>query len=145
MLAEQLRSKGKKIVSTNGCFDLLHWGHIQYLWQARKLGDVLICGVNSDASVKGLKGDSRPIQTESIRVKQIAALEPVDFAFVFDEDTPEDFLKDLHSNIHVKGGDYKGKDIPEKRVVESWGGELVFVDLVPGFSTTLLIEKLKRS
>ncbi len=143
-LAERLRAEGRRIVTTNGCFDLLHWGHIKYLHDARALGDVLICGVNADESVRRLKGPSRPIWDEKVRALQLAGLASVDYVAVFGEDTPERFVEAIRPAIHVKGGDYEGKDVPEKRVVERLGGKMVCVPLVPGFSTTGLVEKLRK-
>ena len=105
-LAAELRSSGKTIVTTNGCFDLLHLGHISYLLEARKLGDVLIVGINSDSSVRGLKGTNRPICSEITRAKQIAGLESVDYVTIFNEQTPEAMLSKIQPSVHVKGGDY---------------------------------------
>jgi D-beta-D-heptose 7-phosphate kinase/D-beta-D-heptose 1-phosphate adenosyltransferase len=138
-LAERLHKREKVIVSTNGCFDILHWGHISYLYEAKKMGNILICGVNSDASVKKLKGEGRPIHAEKIRCLQLAAIECVDYVTVFEEDTPINFITALHSDIHAKGADYEGKDIPEKGLLESWGGKMVFIPFVEGFSTSKLL------
>lgn len=138
------RAKGKKIVSTNGCFDLLHWGHVQYLEKARALGDLLVCGINSDASVRGLKGPSRPLVSEKFRCLQIAGLESIDYVVLFAEATPEHLLKTLKPHVHVKGADYEGKPIPERELVKTWGGKLELIELVEGFSTTSLVEKLKN-
>lgn len=143
-LSARLRSQKKRIISTNGCFDILHVGHIEYLAEARRLGDVLVVGVNSDSSVRGLKGDGRPIQAQGARAIQVAGLESVDFVVVFDEPTPEVFLEDLRPAIHVKGGDYRIEDLPERAVVEHYGGEVRCLQLVPGFSTSQLIGRLSR-
>lgn len=132
-------------MSTNGCFDLLHLGHIRYLGEARNLGDILIVGVNADSSVRKLKGDTRPIHSENTRMEQLAALECVDYVTLFSEQTPEAFLQELKPNIHVKGGDYKESDLPEAKVVRAAGGEIRIVGLVGGYSTTGLIEKLQGS
>ena len=142
-LCEDLKQKNKKIISTNGCFDLLHLGHLEYLEKARELGDVLICAINSDASVQRLKGPQRPIQTEGTRAKQLAALESVDYVVIFQEDTPSEVLLKIHPDIHVKGGDYSPDELPEKTVVEAGGGRVLCVPLTPGFSTTELIRKIK--
>lgn len=142
-ICSSLKKAGKIIVTTNGCFDLLHWGHLQYLEKARDLGDVLICAVNSDASVKKLKGPSRPINSECIRAKQLAALEAVDYVVIFEEDTPNQILDLIKPSIHVKGGDYRPEDLPEKSVVEKNGGKVMCLPLAAGFSTTSLIERLK--
>lgn len=137
---ETLRKHHKKIVTTNGCFDLLHLGHVRYLQEAKKMGDILIVGVNSDASVKKLKGEGRPVNNEMSRAEVLAALEAVDFVTIFPEDTPERLLAFIQPDIHVKGGDYEGKDLPERKVVEASGGEVRFVPFVPGHSTTALLK-----
>ncbi len=137
-------SQGKKVVSTNGCFDLLHWGHLSYLESAKKLGDLLIIGINSDRSVKALKGPTRPIFPEKVRALQLAALESVDFVFIFDEDTPVTFLEQLKPAIHVKGGDYDPSQLPEREVVEKNGGKVICLPFIDGYSTTSLIQSLLR-
>lgn len=142
-LSKLVKDQGKRLVTTNGCFDLLHWGHIQYLNEAKALGDLLLVGLNSDASVKRLKGPTRPLNPELVRARQIASLECVDYVVLFEEDTPEAFLEMVKPDIHVKGGDYRVEDLPERKVVEAGGGQVRVVSLVPGFSTTSLIEKLK--
>lgn len=139
----QLKAAGKTIVTTNGCFDFLHLGHIRYLIEAKALGDILICGLNSDASVRRLKGPMRPIFDGATRSLQLAALEAVDYVTVFEEDTPEFFLGQVCPAIHVKGGDYDPTKLPERAVVESHGGVVKCLSLVQGFSTTNLIRKLK--
>ncbi len=133
-----------KVVFTNGCFDLLHLGHVRYLKEAKNLGDILIVGVNSDESVKKLKGEGRPILPEEARAEIISSLSFVDYVVIFAEETPEKLISLLKPDIHVKGGDYKGKEIPERRIVESYGGKVVLVDLVEGYSTTSIIEKIKK-
>lgn len=142
-LAEKLHAAGKKIVTTNGCFDLIHWGHIKYLEEARGLGDLLLCGVNSDLSVKRLKGPQRPLWNEQIRALQLAALQAIDYVTIFHEETPLRFLEIVRPHLHVKGADYERKEIPEKKILSSQGGKLIFMPLVEGFSTTSLIQKLK--
>lgn len=142
-VAVRLRAEGKRIVTTNGCFDLLHWGHIKYLSEARRHGDVLICGVNSDVSVRGLKGTGRPMTAERIRALQVAGLESVDFVCIFDDSTPERFLAQVKPDVHVKGGDYQDKPMPERALVEGHGGRIVLIALEEGFSTTGLIERLR--
>ncbi len=145
-LAMELLAKGQKIVTSNGCFDLLHWGHIKYLYDAKQLGDVLIVGINSDRSVKKLeKGTCRPLVEAKIRALQVAGLASVDYVSIFDEDTPIEFLKVIRPNIHVKGADYEGKPLPERATVESGGGKIELIPLVSGFSTTALIQKIKQS
>ncbi|MFM8268706.1 MAG: D-glycero-beta-D-manno-heptose 1-phosphate adenylyltransferase [Pseudomonadota bacterium] len=144
LVCQSLKKSGKTIVTTNGCFDILHWGHLQYLEKARELGDVLICAVNSDASVRKLKGPSRPINPELIRARQLAALESVDFVVIFEEDTPSTILDLIKPSLHVKGGDYRPEDLPEKSTIEKNGGKVMCLPLEPGFSTTSLIESLKN-
>ncbi len=134
-------SEGKKIVFTNGCFDLLHVGHIKYLEEAKRNGDVLIVGLNSDDSVKKLKGLSRPINTQEDRAYILASLEPVDFVVVFDEETPYNLIKIIHPDILVKGGDYKDKIVIGSDIVK----KVILVEFINGKSTTKLIEKLKDS
>lgn len=143
--ANALHDKNLKIITTNGCFDLLHLGHVEYLLEAKALGDVLICGINSDASVKKLKGPDRPIHNQEVRAKIIAALEAVDYVTVFDEDTPQQFLTLVRPAIHVKGADYSGKELPERKVVEAGGGKIVLLKFIDGYSTTGLLEKLKKN
>lgn len=143
-LSKELHLSKKKIISSNGCFDILHLGHVKYLEEARKLGDLLVLAVNSDASVKKLKGPSRPLNSEETRSLILAALECVDYVAIFKEDTPEKFLQLLKPDIHVKGGDYKLEDLPEKKVVESYGGKIQLLSIVEGFSTTSLITKIKN-
>ncbi|MCD7956953.1 MAG: D-glycero-beta-D-manno-heptose 1-phosphate adenylyltransferase [Lachnospiraceae bacterium] len=135
---------GKKVVFTNGCFDILHIGHIRYLQEASKLGDTLVIGLNSDASVKRLKGSKRPVNSQSDRAEVLCALEFVDYVIVFDEDTPYELIKKIQPNVLVKGGDYKPGEVVGKDIVEKNGGELVLVPLVEGKSTTRIIEKMTK-
>jgi len=135
------RQKAKTVVSTNGCFDLLHRGHVSYLQAAAALGDILIVGLNSDLSVQKLKGPTRPLQSEKDRAAVIASLGCVDAACIFTEDDPRQFISCLQPDIHVKGGDYSG-EIIEKKTVESYGGKVMFLDFVPGHSTSALIAKM---
>ena len=137
-----LKASGKKVVTTNGCFDLLHVGHVRYLKAARALGDVLVVGLNTDASVRKLKGEKRPIQNENDRAEILASLECVDFVCLFDEDTPVELLKVLKPDVHAKGGDYKPSDLAETPVVESMGGRLAIIDLVQGRSTTNIVARM---
>ena len=137
-----LRGQGKRIVFTNGCFDLLHSGHLHTLSQAKRLGDVLVVGINSDASVKRLKGAQRPIVRETERVQILAALEAVDYVTIFGEDTPLDLIRLLRPQILVKGGDWGSEAVVGKEVVEENGGEVVVVPYQPGFSTTGIIERI---
>jgi len=138
-----LKAAGKTIVTTNGCFDILHVGHVRFLKAARSLGDVLIVGMNTDASVKKLKGTERPINNEQDRAEVLASLACVDFVSLFAEDTPVEFLKLIQPHIHCKGADYKPSDLAETPVVESFGGRLEIIPLVPDRSTTAIISKMK--
>ncbi|MDD2411605.1 MAG: D-glycero-beta-D-manno-heptose 1-phosphate adenylyltransferase [Bacteroidales bacterium] len=135
--------KGKKIVFTNGCFDVLHLGHVEYLSKAAELGDILIIGLNSDASVKRLKGANRPINPEHARAFILASLRFVDAVIFFDEDTPYNLIKLIQPDILVKGNDYKPEDIVGYDIVSAKGGEVKTVELVEGFSSSLIIEKMK--
>lgn len=137
--------QGKKIVFTNGCFDILHKGHVQYLLQARELGDVLWLGLNSDASVKKLKGASRPINSEEDRAYVLASLEAVSYITIFPEQTPIELLKLIQPQIHTKGGDYKAESLPETKTILSWGGEVKILPFLPGKSTTGVLKKLEES
>ena len=132
------------MVWTNGCFDVLHAGHARSLAGARSLGDILIVGINSDASVRELKGPGRPIMSESDRAELLAALEAVDYVTVFAEPTPIRALSLLHPDIHVKGAEYGdgSRPIPERETVEAYGGEVHFLPLYPGRSTTDIIERI---
>ena len=139
---KQLQENGKKVVFTNGVFDILHVGHLTYLEEARELGDVLIVGVNSDKSVKTNKGDKRPINPEKNRAEMLLGLKFVDFTVIFDEKTPENLLDLLKPDIHVKGGDYKKEDLPETEIVEKNGGEVKILSFVDNISTTEIINKI---
>jgi rfaE bifunctional protein nucleotidyltransferase chain/domain len=139
------KDANKTIVTTNGCFDILHVGHVRYLKKARQLGDVLIVAVNTDASVKRLKGEKRPLNSENDRAEILASLECVDFVTLFSEDTPVEFLKIVKPNFHAKGGDYDPKNLAETPIVESFGGQMRIIDLVPDRSTTGLIAKIDKS
>jgi D-beta-D-heptose 7-phosphate kinase/D-beta-D-heptose 1-phosphate adenosyltransferase len=139
--AARVREAGGTVVTTNGCFDLLHRGHVSYLQEARSLGDLLIVGINADASVRRLKGPSRPLNTEEDRAAVLAALRCVDGVCVFSEDTPVEWLRTLRPQIHAKGGDWNGKELPEQAALKEWGGRLQFLPFVDGFSTTSLIAK----
>jgi D-glycero-beta-D-manno-heptose 1-phosphate adenylyltransferase len=133
------------LVWTNGTFDMLHPGHVSSLQHARQLGDALIVGVNSDRSVKAYKGPTRPVLNEQERAAMLAALECVDAVLIFDEDTPEESLRQLKPNIHCKGVEYApphGRPVPERAVVESYGGRIEYLPLVPGVSTTDLLRRI---
>lgn len=139
-----LRSQGKKIVFTNGVFDLLHVGHVRYLQEARSLGDALVVGVNADASVKRLKGPTRPVQTENDRAEILAGLWAVDFTVIFTEDTPANLIEKVRPDILVKGGDWKIDQIVGAPFVQSYGGKVMSLQFVDGKSTTKIIEKAQK-
>lgn len=141
----KLKSQKKKIVTTNGVFDILHIGHIRYLGKARELGDCLIVGLNSDSSVKRLKGESRPINNQNDRAEVLSALEFVNYVLIFEDDIPIKWLNVLKPDIHVKGGDYSLDKMIEKEVVEKNKGMIIILDKVHGVSTTNIIERLKAS
>lgn len=141
-----IRAAGRKLVVTNGCFDILHLGHVTYLENARNIGDALLIGVNSDAAVSGLKGPGRPVNSETDRASVLAALESVDGVCIFTDTTATKFLAAAQPDIYVKGGDYTLDTLnqDERRAVESAGGKIVLVPFVPGKSTTSLLEKISR-
>lgn len=141
-ISKNLKNEGARIVFTNGCFDLLHLGHVRYLREAKKLGDILIVGVNSDDSVTALKGPDRPYIHELERAEILASLECVDFVTIFHELRPDNLIKMVKPDIHVKGGDYKVADLPEKKLVESLGGKVVVIPPIKGRSTTNIVAKI---
>lgn len=136
--------KGKKIVFTNGCFDLLHRGHIYYLSRAREMGDLLVVGLNSDASVTRLKGPGRPVNNQEARAEILGALGFVDYIIVFEEETPLELITALQPDLLVKGGDYNVEDIVGYKEVTSRGGSVETIPLLEGYSTTSIIQKSKR-
>ena len=138
------KKSGKCIVFTNGCFDLLHKGHTDLLMASAKLGDILIVGINSDISVKMLKGEGRPVQTESIRVDCLKKTGLVSRVYIFDDETPLNLIKIIKPDILVKGGDYSPDEVVGKREVTEWGGKVKIVPLTPGYSTTKTIQKMNR-
>ena len=138
----ELKRKGKRVVFTNGVFDILHIGHLTYLEEARHLGDVLVVGINSNSSVQVNKGDKRPINDEKNRAFVLLGTKFVDFAVIFDEKTPEKLLDILKPDIHVKGGDYRKEDLPETKTVEKNGGEVKILSFVDNISTTDIINKI---
>ena len=137
------RSAQKTIVFTNGCFDILHRGHVEYLAQAADLGDVLVVGLNTDASVKRLKGESRPVNDEQSRALLLSALQFVDAVVLFDDDTPYELIKQVQPDVLVKGNDYKPEEIVGYDIVTARGGKVMTIDLVEGFSTTNIIKRMK--
>ena len=141
-IAERLRNLGKKIVFTNGCFDIVHAGHISSFKQARSFGDVLFVGVNSDASVRRLKGDKRPIVSQENRMALLESLSCIDYLVMFDDDTPESLIRAIKPDVLVKGKDWEGKEVAGGDFVRSCGGEVRFIELEPGLSTTNLINKV---
>ena len=137
----QWRAQGRRIVFTNGCFDLLHRGHVKLMAQARAACDRLVVGLNSDGSVKRLKGPERPIQDVASRAEVLAALEAVDLVVVFEEDTPLELIRQVRPAVLVKGGDYTRDKVVGREIVEADGGEVILVDLVPGHSTTSMVAR----
>lgn len=140
---EILKKCGKKTVFTNGCFDILHRGHITYLEKAKNLGDMLIVGLNSDSSVKKLKGETRPVNGELDRAFVLDALRCVDVVVIFGEDTAEEIVGFLKPDIYVKGGDYTIDTLPEAKIAMSYGGKVELISFVEGYSTTNTIERMK--
>ena len=141
---EILRKGGQKIVFTNGCFDILHAGHVTYLEAAKAQGDVLVLGLNTDESVRRLKGPERPINNELDRAKVVGALQAVDYVVLFGEQTAEAVIAEVKPDIYVKGGDYTLETLPEAKIVQSYGGKVAFIDMVEGHSTTNIINKIKK-
>jgi len=141
-IAEKLKAENKVIVFTNGCFDILHSGHIKYLYDAKKLGDILIVGLNSDSSIKRIKGEKRPIINQEERAYIISALEMIDFIVIFDDDTPYELIKRIKPNILVKGGDWDIEKIVGKDIVESYGGKVLNIPFVEGKSTSNIIQRI---
>lgn len=140
-----LKAEGKKIVFTNGCFDILHVGHVRYLKEAKALGDILILGLNSDSSVKSLKGSNRPINNESDRAEVLSALKAIDYVVIFDEKTAENIVGEVKPDIYAKGGDYSIDTLPEAKIVAEHGGKTVLLQLVDGKSSTNIINKCKEN
>lgn len=141
---EVLRKGGKKIVFTNGCFDILHAGHVTYLEKARSFGDCLVLGLNTDASVRANKGPSRPINSELDRARVVGALKAVDYVVLFEEQTAEHLIAKVKPDVYVKGGDYTLETLPEAKIVMGYGGKVEFVNMVEGRSTTNVIKKIKQ-
>jgi D-beta-D-heptose 7-phosphate kinase/D-beta-D-heptose 1-phosphate adenosyltransferase len=139
---ERRRGEGQKIAFTNGCFDILHVGHVRYLREARKTGDLLILALNSDASVRAIKGDKRPLVPQQERAEVAASLEAVDYVTLFDETTPLKLIEYLRPDYLVKGGDWKKEAVVGRDAVRSWGGKVVLIPVVEGASTTNIVEKV---
>jgi rfaE bifunctional protein nucleotidyltransferase chain/domain len=139
---DQLKKEGKKIVFTNGCFDILHVGHTRYLREAKKAGDIMILALNSDESVRSLKGEKRPLIPESERADVVASLESVDFVTIFHETTPLKLIEYLMPDILVKGGDWAEEKVVGRESVNKWGGRVIIIPEIKGSSTTNIIEKI---
>jgi D-beta-D-heptose 7-phosphate kinase/D-beta-D-heptose 1-phosphate adenosyltransferase len=146
VLRTQWKAEGKKVVWTNGCFDLVHAGHIRSLRDAKTLGDILIVGINSDRSVRAIKGAGRPVVAESDRADLLAAFESVDYVTVFDEADPRAVLARLRPDIHCKGAEYAdgSRPVPERETITEYGGAIKFLPFHPGFSTTAIIDRIQR-
>ncbi len=142
IIVGKLQADGKKIVFTNGVFDILHRGHVEYLTRARSLGDCLVVAVNSDASVKRIKGESRPVVPEGDRAFLVGSLKCVDYVCIFGEDTPYEIIRKLQPDVLVKGSDWKIEDVVGRDVVEGRGGKVVTIDYVEGRSTTSIINRI---
>ena len=139
---KKLRESGKRIVFTNGCFDILHVGHVRYLLDARKKGDILVLGLNSDASVKSIKSDSRPVVSQDQRAEVLAGLACVDYITVFDEPDPLALIRAIKPDVLVKGADWEEKKIIGSDLVKSYGGEVVRITMVPDISTSVIIQRI---
>ena len=144
-VVEELKRQGKRVVFTNGCFDLLHPGHVRYLAQARKLGDALLVAVNSDSGVRAIKGPGRPILPEGERAEILAALECVDYVTIFSDLTPQALIARMLPQVLVKGGDWGPDEIVGRAEVEATGGKIVSIPVVPGFSTSAIIQAALKS
>lgn len=144
-IVERWKAAGETVVFTNGCFDLLHLGHVDYLEKARALGDRLVVGLNTDDSVSRFKGPSRPIQDQQSRARVLAALQFVDLLVFFNEDTPLNLISELIPSVLVKGSDYLAENIVGADVVKKAGGEVKTIDFVPGYSTSRIVEKIKTT
>jgi D-beta-D-heptose 7-phosphate kinase/D-beta-D-heptose 1-phosphate adenosyltransferase len=141
---EELRTKGKKIAFTNGCFDILHVGHVRYLREAKKTADVLVLALNSDSSVRSLKGEEKPLIPENERAEILAALEFIDFVTIFEELTPLELINYLKPDILIKGGDWPEEKVVGREEVKKWGGRVAIIPEVEGKSTTNIVEKIKK-
>ena len=144
-LLKELRADGKTIVTTNGCFDILHVGHVRYLQKTKTFADVLIVALNSDVSVKKIKGPDRPINNENDRAEILCALSCVDYVVLFDESSPEKLLVEIKPDVHTKGADYTVETLPEAKAIMANGGRIEFISFVEGKSTTAVIEKMRNS
>ena len=143
-LLKKLRKEGKTIVTTNGCFDILHVGHVRYLEKTKSFADVLIVALNSDKSVKSIKGDNRPINNENDRAEVLSGLKSVDYVVLFDENSPIDLLLQIKPDVYTKGADYTVETLPEAKPIMESGGRIEFISFVEGKSTTSIIEKMRK-
>ena len=143
-LLKRLREEGKTIVTTNGCFDILHVGHVRYLEKTKSFADILIVALNSDKSVKSIKGDSRPINNENDRAEVLSGLKSVDYVVLFDEDSPIELLLEIKPDVYTKGADYTVETLPEAKPIMEAGGRIEFISFVEGKSTTSIIEKMRN-
>ena len=141
-IAQKLQAQNQKVVFTNGCFDILHAGHVRYLAAAKELGDCLVVGLNSDESVSRLKGPSRPINIEADRAEVLSALSAVDYIVIFSEQTAEQLVELIKPDIYVKGGDYEVENLPEAKIVAKYGGKTVLIPEVKGRSSSNIIQKI---
>ena len=137
-------NRNKKIIFTNGCFDIIHRGHVEYLSQAADYGDILIIGLNSDSSVSKIKGKNRPIQDEQSRAEVLAAMQFIDYIVIFDQETPKQLIEYLQPNVLIKGSDYKISDIVGGDFVIANGGKVITIDFIEGYSTTKIIDKILK-
>lgn len=142
-LITELRKDGKTVVTTNGCFDILHVGHVRYLQKTKTFADYSIVMLNSDKSVRSIKGPTRPVNNENDRAEILCALECVDFVVLFDEDSPQNLIAEIKPNVHTKGADYTVDTLPEAKTIMENGGRIEFISFVEGKSTTSIIEKMK--
>ncbi|MCX5850309.1 MAG: D-glycero-beta-D-manno-heptose 1-phosphate adenylyltransferase [Deltaproteobacteria bacterium] len=141
---EALRKKGKKIAFTNGCFDILHVGHVRYLREAKKTADILVLALNSDSSTRSIKGEKRPLMTEKERAEILAALEFVDFVTIFSELTPLELINYLKPDVLIKGGDWPEEKVVGREEIKKWGGRVAIIPEIEGKSTTNIVEKIKK-
>jgi len=141
---DRLKREGRKIAFTNGCFDILHVGHVRYLREAGKMGDVLVLALNSDASVRAIKGEKRPLVPENERADVVAALEFIDYVTIFDELTPLELIEYLQPDVIIKGGDWTEENVVGRDAVKRWGGRVAIIPEIPGASTTNIVEKIMK-
>ncbi|MGE4169413.1 MAG: D-glycero-beta-D-manno-heptose 1-phosphate adenylyltransferase [Candidatus Margulisiibacteriota bacterium] len=139
------KTAGQKVVFTNGCFDLIHAGHVHYLYAAKQLGHILVLGINSDRSVQENKGPTRPLMTQNNRIAVLSGLSMIDHVILFEDKTPVDLIEALKPDIHVKGGDYVKETLPEYPIVKAYGGKVVILPFHPGCSTTSLVQKIRET